>query len=329
VTPPDSNPTAGTALTIGNFDGVHNGHCALVARCRQAVGPGGKVVVLAFSPHPMTVLNRDHAPLPIERFSVRAARLKAAGGDEVIELIPTPELLSMSAQGFVDHVIDAYRPTVIVEGEDFRFGKRRAGTATVLKELASMRGVEVQIVPAVSAALTDQSIVTASSTMARWLVAHGRARDAGFVLGRPHELIGHVVRGDQLGRRIGFRTANLKTDSMLPCDGVYGATVVLPDGTVMGGALNVGTRPTVDGTDRRAEVHVFDSDGQPWMPGIDFPEYGWAITVRLIGWVRDQMKFASIDILSEQLARDVVRAGPMVAPLLDTKLNESQAVEPV
>lgn len=273
----------------------------------------------------MTILNRDRAPLAIEPFTVRVARLKAAGADEVVGLNPTPELLSMSAQSFVDHVVDAYHPTVIVEGHDFRFGKRRAGTATVLKELASVRGVEVQIMAPVLAALTDQSVVTASSTMVRWLIGHGRVRDVGFVLGRPHELIGTVVRGDQLGRRIGFRTANLKTDSMLPCDGVYGAAVVLPDGSLMGGALNVGARPTVDGIDRRAEVHVFDGGGQPWVPGDDFLEYGWAITVRLIGWVRDQMKFASIDILSEQLGRDVVRVGPMVG----AKLDESQAVERV
>jgi len=264
----------------------------------------------------MMVLNPEQAPGAIEPIEIRIDRLKAAGADEVVVLEPTPELLSMSAQGFVDHVIDTYHPTVMVEGTDFRFGKRRAGTPTVLKELASVRGVEVQIVPAVEVALTDQSIVKASSTMARWLIAHGRVRDAGFVLGRPHELIGTVVQGDQLGRQIGFRTANLKTDSMLPCDGVYGVVVVLPDGTEYGGAMNIGVRPTVDGTERRAEVHVFDADGSPWMPGDGFPEYGWDITVKMIGWVRDQIKFASVDVLSEQLGRDVVRAKSMVQAMM-------------
>lgn len=322
VTTHESNQIA---LTIGNFDGVHSGHCALVQRCRETAGPAGKVVVLAFSPHPMSVLNPEQAPGAIEPISVRVARLKAVGADEVIVLEPTPELLAMSAQGFVDYVIDEYRPTVIVEGHDFRFGKRRHGTPTVLKELASVRGVEVQIVGAVEAALTDQSIVKASSTMMRWLIAHGRVRDAGFLLGRPHELIGTVVKGDQLGRQIGFRTANLNTESMLPCDGVYGAMVVLPDGTEMGGAVNVGTRPTVDGTDRRAEVHVFDCEGKPWIPGDEYPEYGWAITVKLIGWVRDQMKFASVDGLIEQIGRDVKKAKRIVEPLLD----ESKTAESV
>ncbi len=309
----ESNPIA---LTIGNFDGVHNGHAALVRRCREAVGTGGKVVVLAFSPHPMMVLNPEQAPAMIEPIGVRVDRLKAMGADKVVVLEPTPELLAMSAQEFVDFVIDLYRPNVIVEGHDFRFGKRRSGTPTTLKEFAFLRGIDVQIVSGVEVALTDQSIVKASSTMTRWLIAHGRVRDVGFVLGRPHELIGTVVQGDQLGRQIGFRTANLKTDSMLPCDGVYGAVVVLPDGTEMGGAVNVGTRPTVNGTDRRAEVHVFDGDGNPWMPTDDFPEYGWAITVKLIGWVRDQMKFASVDVLSQQLGRDVGRAKGMVESML-------------
>ena len=280
------------------------------------MGGGGKVVVLSFDPHPMMVLNPERAPLPIEPIGVRIDRLKRIGGDEVVVLEPTPEFLAMSSQEFVDFVIDAYRPKVIVEGHDFRFGKRRAGTPTMLREFASLRGVEVQIAAGVEVALTDQSVVKASSTMTRWLIAHGRVRDAGFVLGRAHELIGTVVQGDRLGRQIGFRTANLRTDSMLPCDGVYGAVVVLPDGTELGGAVNVGTRPTVEGTDRRAEVHVFDGDGKPWMPADDFPEYGWAITVRLIGWVRDQMRFASVDVLSQQLGRDVVRAKAMVEPML-------------
>ena len=262
------------------------------------------------------VLNPAQAPALIEPIGVRIDRLKRIGADEVVVLDPTPGLLSMSAQEFVDSIIDEYRPQGMVEGHDFRFGKRREGTPTMLKEFASLRGVEVQVVAGVEVALTDQSVVKASSTMTRWLIAHGRVRDAGFVLGRAHELIGTVVKGDQLGRQIGFRTANLKTDSMLPCDGVYGAVVVLPDGTELGGAVNVGTRPTVEGTDRRAEVHVFDGDGNPWMPSDDFPEYGWDITVKLIGWVRDQMRFASVDVLSQQLGRDVVRAKAMVEPML-------------
>ncbi len=309
-------PAHTTAVTIGNFDGVHVGHAVLIRRCRARVGPGGKVVAQAFHPHPMSALDPARAPAPIEPFEVRARRLRGAGADEVVALSPTPELLSMSPQTFVDHVIDRYEPAVIVEGHDFHFGKHRAGTPTVLRELAGLRGVDVEIVPPVRVALTDQSVVTASSTMVRWLLGHGRVRDAGFVLGRPHELVGTVVRGERLGRTIGFPTANVATGSLLPGDGVYAAVAVLPDGRLLGAAVNVGSRPTVDGQDRRAEAHLIHVDGSAWDgTGLE-QEYGWPITVRLMGWVRDQVRFASVDALGEQLGRDVGRVAATVEPYL-------------
>ncbi len=263
-------------------------------------------------------LNPDHAPQSIEAFPERRRRLLEAGTDEVIGLTPTPKLLSQSPQSFVDHLVDVYQPGVIVEGHDFHFGKRRAGTPTVLRELAGLRGVEVEIVRPVEVALTDQSIVIASSTITRWLLGNGRVRDAAFVLGRMHELVGEVVRGDQLGRTIGFRTANVKTESMLPRDGVYGAVVTLPDGSRVGGAVNVGGRPTVQGTDRRAEVHLLARDGSALALDADLPEYGWPVTVALVGWVRDQVRFDSVETLAGQLSRDVKRVAGMVEPLLSS-----------
>lgn len=307
----------GVALTIGNFDGVHLGHRALIERCRSRVGEDGQVIALAFHPHPMMYLNPDHAPEPIESFAERADRMMRLGVDRVIELAPTPELLGKSPQSFVDELIDEYQPNVIVEGHDFHFGKRRAGTPVVLKELAGLRGIDVEIVRPVEVALTDQSVVTASSTITRWLLGNGRVRDAGFVLGRPHELVGDVVQGDQLGRTIGFRTANIDTHSMLPRDGVYAAIVTLPNGTRVGGAVNVGSRPTVQGTQRRAEVHLIDQTGEPAQLPKDLPEYGWRIRVGLIGWVRDQVKFDSLDVLQGQLGRDVKRIASTIEPMLN------------
>lgn len=265
----------------------------------------------------MVTLNPEHAPESIEAFAVRKQRLLAAGADEVIELKPKPGLLSMSPQAFVDDLVDRYQPGVIVEGHDFHFGKRRAGTPAVLRELARLRGVEVELVRPVEVALTDQSIVIASSTITRWLLGHGRVRDAAFVLGHPHELVGEVVRGDQLGRTIGFRTANVKTESMLPRDGVYGAVVTVPDGSRVGGAVNIGARPTVQGIHRRAEVHLIERDGTPSSLNPDLPEYGWPIKVALVGWVRDQVKFDSVETLAGQLSRDVKRVAGMVEPLIE------------
>ncbi len=274
------------------------------------------MIALAFHPHPMMYLNPDHAPEPLEAFVERADRMMRHGVDKVVELAPTPELLGKSPQAFVDELIDEYRPNVIVEGHDFHFGKRRAGTPVVLKELAGLRGVDVEIVNPIEVALTDQSIVTASSTITRWLLGNGRVRDAGFVLGRPHELVGDVVQGDQLGRTIGFRTANIATDSMLPRDGVYAAIATMPCGTRVGGAVNIGSRPTVQGTQRRAEVHLIDREGSPMTTPEDAPEYGWRIRVGLIGWVRDQVKFESLDALKGQLSRDMKRVAAMIEPML-------------
>ena len=305
-----------TAVMIGNFDGVHLGHRALIEMSRSTLGVGGRLIALAFNPHPLERLNPGIAPSPIEPFPVRCDRLRAAGVDEVHALDPTPELLGQSPERFVDHVIDQYQPSLIVEGHDFHFGHRREGTPALLRELCQLRGVDAVIVGPVEVALTDQSIVTASSSITRWLLGNGRVRDAGFVLGRPHELLGMVVEGDRLGRTIGFRTANIATDSMLPRDGVYAGIVTMPCGTRVGGAINIGARPTVQGTQRRAEVHLIERDGSALQIPPSTPEYGWAIGAELIGWVRDEVRFDSIEVLKGQLERDVRRIAAMVDPML-------------
>ncbi len=304
------------ALTIGNFDAVHVGHQTILARAREIVGRSGRVVAVVFSPHPMVHLDPQRAPIEIEPIAVRTRRLKDAGADEVVVLDPTPELLSMSPSAFVDMMIDQHRPTVMVEGADFCFGARRAGDVVVLRELCAIQGVDVEVIEPVVTSLVDQSEVVASSTMVRWLLGHGRVRDAAFVLGRMHELAGTVVRGDQLGRTIGFPTANLETDSMLPGDGVYAGVAVLPDGQEYIAAVNVGSRPTVQGLGRRAEAYVLNVDGSVWTPRAGFAEYGWECRVRLVAWIRDEMKFGSIEMLREQLGRDVQRICPIVQRIL-------------
>lgn len=286
---------------------MHVGHCAIIAKARRLVTDSGRVVVIAFSPHPMTRLRPEKAPIEIEPIHTRVQRLKDSGADEVVVLDPTPELLAMSPSGFVDMVIDEHRPDVIVEGSDFRFGARRAGGVVELKELCAIQGVDVQVVPPVMMSVTDQSELVASSTMIRWMLAHGRVRDAGYLLGRMHEIRGTVVRGDQLGRTIGFPTANIETESLLPCDGVYAGIAALPTGEECIAAINVGARPTVQGLTRRAEAHLLNADGTVWMPPAGSDEYGWDCSIRLMAWVRDEIKFGSINTLKDQLSRDVRR----------------------
>lgn len=297
----------GTALTIGNFDGVHLGHRALVERCRELVGASGRVVTLAFDPHPMTRLNPALAPARLSEFSRRAAWLLEAGANEVERLEPDSVLLSMTAREFVQSLVERYSPAVMVEGADFHFGKGRAGNVRVLAELGTEFGFACDVVAPVDVVMTGLQVVRASSTLVRWLVTHGRMNDASAVLGRPYEIDGTVVQGDRLGRSIGFPTANVRTESLLPADGVYACDVVMPDGAVLPALANVGVRPTVGGLERRLEVHVLREPGE-WrlLPGV--PEYGWPIRVRVRSWVRDQVKFESVGVLRAQLARDCERA---------------------
>lgn len=245
-----------TAVTIGNFDGVHAGHAALVARARSLVGPGGRVVVLAFDPHPSSVLRPGTEPARLTTFARRAELLRGQGADEVRRLEPDGGLLSLSPEAFMRHVVDSFGPAVLVEGADFHFGKGRAGHVAELREIGRAMGFGVEIVEPVEVELCDQSLVTASSSLARWLLAGGRVADAGRVLGRAYELSGDVVSGDRRGRGIGFPTANVEPAETPPAPGVYACTAELPDGRELPAAVHVGERPTIGDGKPRVEAHV-------------------------------------------------------------------------
>lgn len=321
-----------TAVTIGNFDGVHVGHRALIDRARAAVRPGvgatggtdktggeggteGEVVALAFHPSPLTRLRPHTAPAEIEPWELRVKRLLAAGAGRVEMLSPTPALLGMTPETFVDWLVETHRPTVLVEGADFRFGKGRAGTVQTLRSLAGARGVRVEVVGPVMVSLCDQSEAPASSSLVRWLLGHGRVRDAAFVLGRAHELPGVVVPGDRLGRTIGFPTVNLRTASMTPGDGVYAGKATLPDGREVPAAIHVGGRPAVGSDEFRVEAHLLEPAGGAWTPPAGMPESGWACTLRLIGRVRDVVPLDGLEALKAQIARDCVQVRRALTPM--------------
>jgi riboflavin kinase/FMN adenylyltransferase len=316
---------ARSVISIGNFDGVHVGHAALLRHARSLADAGGvaggvRVVALAFDPHPMTILKPAAAPAALMGFSRRAELLRSLGADEVIRLEATPEFLARSAEEFIAAKVEQYRPIAFVEGDDFHFGKGRAGNNRVLAGLGLRFGFEVHVVPPVEVVLSDHTVARASSSLARWLIGHGRARDAAQVLGRSHELHGVVRQGDRRGRTIGFPTANLETADLLPADGVYACVAVLPGGERLAAALNVGTRPTFAGVERRVEAHVIGAAREGESAAIrGLAEYGWALRLEVHAWVRDQVRFASIDALTEQLHRDcgrveaILRDPPMAA----------------
>ncbi len=344
------------AVTIGNFDGVHLGHQALLRACRDEVGPDGRVVVIAFDPHPQTVLAEEDVPQRLTTFDDRARLLRDAGADEIRKLEPDVRLLALEPEAFARQVLDEFAPAAIVEGEGFRFGRDREGDLDLLGKVAAARGCRVRAVAPVEVDLVDQTIVPVSSTRVRWLLSHGRVADAARLLGRPYSLEGPVVRCDRRGRKIGFPTANIDAATMLPGNGVYAARATVPDGQVCPAAVNVGTRPTVDGSRRCVEAHLLDVGGKGgWKPpplGIDgdkagweppplgtegdkagwkppplgdevndevkwktlpdLPEYGWNLKIDLLEWVRDEIRFGSVEALAEQMHRDCTRVREMV-----------------
>lgn len=291
-----------TALTIGTFDGVHRGHAALVAAARSAAGPTGRVVVAAFDPHPMAVLRPGHAPARLSSAAQKKRWLLETGADEVTILTPERALLSLGPREFLEAFLHQHPATTIVEGPDFRFGRDRAGDIDGLRRLGRTLGFEVTIIEPVEATLTDHTVVPLRSTMVRWLLRHGRVRDAARLLGRPYELESRVVRGEQRGRTIGCPTANLEhLDALLPADGVYAGTATLPDGATRAAAISVGTKPTFGEFERLCEVHLIDHDGR-------LDEYGWTLRVTFERWLRDQMAFSGVEPLLRQMQRDVANA---------------------
>lgn len=311
-------PPGRSIVSIGTFDGVHRGHAALLRAARsRAEALAARAVVMAFDPHPLTALKPDAAPARLTTWPEREALLRAAGADEVIRLRPVPAVLGLSADEFIRHVIADVSPVEFVEGPDFHFGRGRAGNIDWLRAALPALGVALRVLDPVEVDLIDQSIVPASSTITRWLLAHGRVADVARVLGRRYALTGTVVRGDRRGRGIGFPTANLRTELMLPADGVYAARAVLPDGLAFPAAVHVGPRPTFGAPERTVEAHLITAAATAastaWSPLPGVPEYGWELRLELVSHLRDQAVFPGLDAIRAQLARDVARAVEAVA----------------
>ncbi len=288
-------------LTIGNFDGVHLGHRAILARAAEAARQASvRVIALTFDPHPAAVLRPGNEPLRLTTLAQKTRYLRESGADEVVVFAPSPALLSLTPQQFIEQLVERHVPAAIVEGPDFRFGKGRAGDLKVLAELGPRFGYETIIVADAEVELSDHTLAPLSSSLIRWLLRHGRVADAARCLGRPYELSAAVVRGEQLGRTIDVPTANLDPAALagraLPCDGVYAGEIELENGGVHPAAVSVGIKPTFAGRERVIEAHALDYHGEL---------YGQVIVVRLTRWLRDQQRFPGVAALKAQLQRDV------------------------
>ncbi|KAA2258604.1 bifunctional riboflavin kinase/FAD synthetase [Solihabitans fulvus] len=296
-------------VTIGVFDGVHQGHQALIGRAvklaRQRSVP---CVLVTFDPHPAEVVRPGSHPAQLTTLRRRAELVEQLGVDVFCVLPFTPEMSRMPADEFVHEVlVERLHAAAVVVGENFTFGHRAAGNVELLRTLGNRFGFVAEGAGLVTAHLPDfsnggEDEVTFSSTYIRACIDAGDVAAAAAALGRPHRLEGIVVRGDGRGRELGFPTANLSTPrfAAVPADGIYACWFTHSAGgadRVLRGAVSVGTNPTFSGKERRVEAFVLDVDE-------DF--YGQRVALDFVTRLRETVKFDSIEALIEQMDRDVV-----------------------
>lgn len=286
----------GATVALGNFDGVHLGHVA-VLRAAHAARPDLPLAALTFEPHPREHFRPDDPPFRLTLLPAKADALRAAGAGFVFALPFDDAFAAMSAEDFVEQVLHrGLGAKHLACGPDFAFGHRRGGDVAFLQREAEKRGMGLSVVPPV-----QQGGEAVSSTRIRRLLQDGYPDRAAEKLGRPWEIRGTVVHGDKLGRVLGWPTANIWIGRHLePARGVYAVTVALPDGREAKGVANVGRRPTLGGDpETRLETFIFDFAGDL---------YGQEIGVRLVRFLRPDAKFAGLDELKEAIARDVEEA---------------------
>jgi riboflavin kinase/FMN adenylyltransferase len=279
-------------LALGVFDGVHVGHQAVIKRTVDAAArDGGKSFVVTFSPHPIRVIAPEKAPASLlATLDEKAAVVKALGVDGLLVIHFDMAFASMAAEDFIRKICVGNVRTIAV-GVDWRFGSNRSGDVAMLRKIGEELGFRLE---AVQPVMWDGERI--SSTRIRQAIRDGSFAAAGEMLGRPYELSGIVIEGRKLGRKIGFPTANLRLgECQLPADGVWAVKV---DGS-LNGVANLGMRPTVNGTERLLEVHLFDFCGDL---------YGKELRIRFVQFLRPEKKFGSVGELREQIAKDAVLA---------------------
>ncbi|CAG8947017.1 unnamed protein product [Penicillium salamii] len=287
----------GCVLTIGNFDGVHRGHQALMSRlCEEGRKRNLPVVVMVFEPQPLELFAGDKAPARLTRLREKLRYMAEAGVDKVLCVRFDRRFAALSAQRFIsDLLVEKLDVKYLAVGDDFRFGAGRQGDFLLLQKAGAEYGFEV-----VSTETFCDGGKRISSTAVRQAMAVDDLALAQSLLGHPFTISGRVVHGDALGRTLGFPTANLPLRrSVSPVKGVYAVEVRGLTPEPLPGVANIGTRPTVKGLRQQLEVHLLD---------INMDLYGRHIDVVLKQKIRNEQRFASLEALKEQIANDVVTA---------------------
>jgi len=292
--PPDMR---GAVIALGNFDGFHRGHQAVVGRAvARARDEGKPAIVATFDPHPARFFRPNQPYFRLTTIPQRARLFAQAGVDATLVLDFNAALAALSPQAFVaDELVGRFGAAAVVTGEDFTFGKARAGTAPMLAELGAAHNMAAETV----APVTDADGVISSSRI-RVALHEGDCATATRLLTRPFTIEGVVVHGDKRGRELGFPTANMELANYLrPRYGIYAVRARLGDGRVLDGVANLGVRPSFDPPKELLEPYFFDFDGDL---------YGRTIEVGLIAFLRGEGKFDGLDALKAQMAADCEEA---------------------
>ncbi|MEQ6278663.1 bifunctional riboflavin kinase/FAD synthetase [Kluyvera huaxiensis] len=287
----------GCVLTIGNFDGVHRGHQALLQGLRaEGRARGLPVVVMIFEPQPLELFAADKAPARLTRLREKLRYLAESGVDYVVCLRFDRRFAALTAQAFIsDLLVKRLGVQFLAVGDDFRFGAGRQGDFLLLQKAGSEFGFDIT-----STQTFCHGGVRISSTAVRQALAEDNLEQAENLLGHPFIISGRVVHGDELGRTIGFPTANLPLRRQVsPVKGVYAVEVMGLGDKPLPGVANIGTRPTVAGVRQQLEVHLLD---------VVMDLYGLHIDVVLRKKIRNEQRFASLDELKAQIARDELTA---------------------
>ena len=296
-------------LAMGNFDGVHLGHQAIIGMAvRRAKERDGLGLALTFEPHPVRVLRPDLLLPLLTPFPLKVRLLEQSGVERVICAKFTRSFAEQGPTEFVKKLlVDRLRVAEVCVGKDFAFGKDRAGQPPMLEALGQQAGFAVHVLPPV---VIDHQVV--SSSVIRQRIEAGDVEGAARLLGRPYIVVGDVISGSGRGEGLGFPTANLRhADQLLPADGVYAGWVTLVGGRRYQGAINIGTRPTFHEKRRLVEAHLLDYPGSGAL-------YGQLLELAFMSRIRSERMFASPEELTAQITQDVsvVRAELSQPPVM-------------
>ena len=286
-------------ITIGTFDGVHLGHRQIITQLKnEAARIGGESVIISFYPHPRSVIAKVPGEIKLLATPNEKIELLATAGIDHLVIIPFDQTFAnQSAEAYItDFLVKNFQPHTMIIGYDHKFGKNRTGNFELLQQYATQLGFIVKEIPG---HLYNESII--SSTKIRHALLNSDIETANQLLGYPYFFEGTIVKGNQVGRTIGYPTANLSiasSEKLIPGNGVYAVIAQIKNAnpqTIYKGMMNIGFRPTIEGTVRVIEVNLFEFDADI---------YGEILQVSVHHFLRSEQKFAGLEALKEQLAKD-------------------------